>query len=164
MEFENIIKLIESVSKSELSSFTLEEGDTKITLEAGSRGAVVVTSNDSAVINTTASTPNFSAANSVSTSSVQTASVQDIANTGNTAISGNVIKSPLVGVFYNAPAPDADSFVKVGDKVKVGQTLGIIEAMKLMNEIECEYDGEVKDILIKNGDVIEFGQPLFVIG
>ena len=75
-----------------------------------------------------------------------------------------IVKSPLVGVFYNAPSPDAECFVKVGDRVKKGQTLGIIEAMKLMNEIESDYDGIIKEILIENEAVAEYGQPLFVIG
>ena len=69
----------------------------------------------------------------------------------------------MVGVFYAASSPDAEPFVKVGDQVKKGQILGIIEAMKLMNEIESEYDGIVEAILVKNEDVVEFGQPLFRI-
>ncbi len=77
--------------------------------------------------------------------------------------SDNVVVSPLVGIFYSAPSPEADNFVKVGDRVKKGQVLGIIEAMKLMNEIESEYDGVVEAILVKNEEVVEFGQPLFRI-
>ena len=73
-------------------------------------------------------------------------------------------KGSSVGTFYAASAPDAEAFVSVGDTVKKGQTLGIIEAMKLMNEIESEYDGVVKEILIENGQMAEYGQPLFVIG
>lgn len=74
-----------------------------------------------------------------------------------------MVKSPLVGTFYNAPSPDAEAFVKVGDTVKKGQVLGIVEAMKLMNEIESEFDGTVEQILVENEDVVEYGQPLFVI-
>ncbi len=74
------------------------------------------------------------------------------------------MKSPLVGTFYNAPSPDSPAYVKVGDTVKKGQILGIIEAMKLMNEIESDYDGVVTEILIKNEETVEFGQPLFRIG
>jgi len=78
--------------------------------------------------------------------------------------SGEEVKSPLVGTFYSAPSPDDAPFVKVGDTVKKGQTLGIVEAMKLMNEIESEYDGVVQAILVENEEIVEYGQPLFVIG
>ena len=77
--------------------------------------------------------------------------------------SDKVITSPLVGTFYASSSPDADAFVKVGDTVKKGQVLGIIEAMKLMNEIESEYDGVVEAILANNEEVVEYGQPLFRI-
>jgi acetyl-CoA carboxylase biotin carboxyl carrier protein len=76
---------------------------------------------------------------------------------------GNVMKSPMVGTFYRAPNPESPDFVKVGDTVKVGQTLCIIEAMKLLNEIEAELDGVVKQILVENAQGVEFDQPLFVI-
>lgn len=78
-------------------------------------------------------------------------------------VKGNIIKSPMVGTFYSKPNPDSKEFVKVGDKVKKGQTLCIIEAMKLMNEIESEFDGEIKEILVRNEEMVDFGKPLFVI-
>ena len=78
-------------------------------------------------------------------------------------LDGNVVKSPLVGTFYNAPSPDAEPYVKEGDTVKKGQVLAIVEAMKLMNEIESEFDGTVEKVLVSNEDVVEYGQPLFVI-
>lgn len=78
-------------------------------------------------------------------------------------LDGNIVKSPLVGTFYNAPSPDAEPYVKVGDTVKKGQVLAIVEAMKLMNEIESEFDGTVEKVLVSNEEVVEFGQPLFVI-
>ncbi len=71
------------------------------------------------------------------------------------------ISSPFVGTFYRAPAPDADPFIREGNEVKKGQVLCIVEAMKLMNEIECEVDGKIVKILIDNGEPVEFGQPLF---
>lgn len=77
--------------------------------------------------------------------------------------SDNVVVSPLVGIFYSASSPEAENFVKVGDRVKKGQVLGIIEAMKLMNEIESDFDGVVEAILVNNEDVVEYGQPLFRI-
>ena len=77
--------------------------------------------------------------------------------------SGNVIKSPLVGTFYAAPSPEAEPYVKVGDTVKKGQVLGLIEAMKLMNEIESDFDGTVAEVYVKNGESVEYGMPLFRI-
>ena len=74
-----------------------------------------------------------------------------------------VVTAPLVGTFYSAPSEDAEPFVKVGDPVKKGQVVGIVEAMKLMNEIESEVSGEVIEILVKNGEAVEFGQPLFKV-
>lgn len=77
---------------------------------------------------------------------------------------GNIVESPLVGTFYAAPSEDADPFVSVGDTVKKGQTLAIVEAMKLMNEIESDYDGTIAEIFVENGQAVEYGQPLFRIG
>lgn len=74
-----------------------------------------------------------------------------------------VITSPLVGTFYSSSDPDSEPFVKVGDKVKKGDTLCIIEAMKLMNDVQSEFDGEVVEILVENGDTVEYGQKLFKI-
>jgi acetyl-CoA carboxylase biotin carboxyl carrier protein len=77
--------------------------------------------------------------------------------------SGFVARSPMVGTFYRAPNPESPDFVKIGDTVKVGQTLCIIEAMKLLNEIESEQAGVIKQILCENGQGVEFDQPLFII-
>lgn len=79
-------------------------------------------------------------------------------------LEGNIVVSPLVGTFYSAPAEDAMPFVQVGEAVRKGQTIAIVEAMKLMNDIECEFDGTVKEIFVKNGQTVEYGQPLFLIG
>ncbi len=80
------------------------------------------------------------------------------------APAGHQVKSPMVGTFYRASSPEAKAFVEVGDSVKEGQTLCIIEAMKLLNEIESDASGVVKAILIENGQPVEFGEPLFIIG
>ena len=77
---------------------------------------------------------------------------------------GNIMKSPMVGTFYRASSPEAKAFVEIGDTVKKGQTVCIIEAMKLMNEIEADHDGVVKAILVENGQPVEYGEPLIVIG
>lgn len=75
----------------------------------------------------------------------------------------HVVESPMVGTFYRAPAPEAPSFVEVGDSIRVGQTLCILEAMKLMNELQSEVSGVVRKILVENGDPVEYGQPLFEV-
>jgi acetyl-CoA carboxylase biotin carboxyl carrier protein len=75
----------------------------------------------------------------------------------------HTVQAPMVGTYYSAPSPGAKTFVEIGDEVKVGQVLCIIEAMKMMNQIESEHAGRVKAILVKNGEPVEFGQPLFVI-
>jgi acetyl-CoA carboxylase biotin carboxyl carrier protein len=80
------------------------------------------------------------------------------------AAEGHVLKSPMVGTFYRAPAPGSDPFVEPGDRVRAGQTVCIVEAMKLLNEIEADRDGVVKSILVENGQPVEYGQPLLVIG
>jgi acetyl-CoA carboxylase biotin carboxyl carrier protein len=147
MEFENILKLIDSVSNSGLSSFTLEEGGTKIVLEAA-RGNVTVVEAPTGV-------------NSAVNGTAPTA--ERLQDTAMEASAGNIIKSPLVGVFYNSPSPEAEPFVQAGDHVKKGQVVGIIEAMKLMNEVEADADGVVEEIFIENGQTVEYGQPIFRI-
>lgn len=79
-------------------------------------------------------------------------------------VKGNVVKSPIVGTYYSAPAPDKPPFVTVGQRVKKGDTLMIIESMKLMNEVQSDFDGVVKDIIVKNGEAVEFDQPIMIIG
>ncbi|HSH73440.1 MAG TPA: acetyl-CoA carboxylase biotin carboxyl carrier protein [Methylophilaceae bacterium] len=80
------------------------------------------------------------------------------------AIEGHVVKSPMVGTFYRSPSPDAKSFIDIGSTVGVGDTLCIIEAMKLLNEIESDHAGVIKAILVENGQPVEYGEPLFIIG
>lgn len=142
MEFEQIIRLIETVSASELTEFSLDAEDIGIEMKKQEKPQVSVAS---LPVQTTI-VPAGGAAKEIAKPST-----------------GNEMKSPLVGTFYNAPSPDAEPFVKVGDHVTKGQTLGIIEAMKLMNEIECEYDGVIKEILVDNMDMVEYGQTLFII-
>ena len=79
------------------------------------------------------------------------------------AVEGNVVKSPMVGTFYRAPGPDKSSYVEIGSSVKAAEPVCIIEAMKLLNEIEAGFDGTIKEILVENGQPVEFGQPLFII-
>lgn len=144
MELENLVKLINAVSDSELTGFQYEENGVKLHLSK--KGGKV----QAAQVLT---------ASPVNAEAVQTESpVRE-----EKPVSGKVIESPLVGTFYVAPAEDAKPFVSVGDQVKKGQTLAIVEAMKLMNEIESEYDGTIAEVLVENGEAVEYGQPLFRI-
>jgi acetyl-CoA carboxylase biotin carboxyl carrier protein len=79
------------------------------------------------------------------------------------ALAGETVKSPMVGTFYASPSPEAPAFVKVGDTVKKGQTLCILEAMKIMNEVEAEYDCKIVEVLVKDGDPVEYDMPIFVV-
>lgn len=155
MELEKIIELIHTVSESNLTQFTMEEGNLKISMKTDKQTKVV------AAPQAVAAVPAAVAAEIVQPAA---APAQDNAQREKEeTLDGNVVKSPLVGTFYNAPSPDAEPYVKVGDTVKKGQVLAIVEAMKLMNEIESEFDGTVEKILVSNEEVVEFGQPLFVI-
>lgn len=156
MELDNILKLIDAVSQSSLSSFSLDDGNIKLTFEANRNEGNTFN------INTDAVNAQIAGNASVRNSSVEPANIENISNQDD-VVAGNVVKSPLVGIFYSAGAPDEEPMVKVGDTVKKGQVLGIVEAMKLMNEIESDFDGVVKKILVENEQMVEFGQPMFVI-
>ena len=158
MKMEEILKLIEAVSASELTDFKYEENGTKLNLKKEQQKVEIIQS------------PGVDPVTGTVTAGLQTA------NPGNEAdhtqeehqevikeTEGELIVSPLVGTFYEAPAEDAPSFVKVGDKVEAGQVVGIIEAMKLMNEIESECAGTVAEVLVENGEPVEYGQPIFRI-
>ena len=154
MEMEKMIGLIDAVSKSDLTGFKYEEDGIKLHLSK-KENTCYVTENLSAPVN----------AVTTSAAEIKKAAEGDqISGTSAEEIPvGNVVESPLVGTFYAAPAEDAESFVKVGDRVEKGQTLGIVEAMKLMNEIESDYSGTVAEILVNNQEGVEYGQPLFRI-
>ena len=154
MEMEKMIELIDAVSKSDLTGFKYEEEGIKLHLSK-KENTCYVTENLSAPVN----------AVTTSAAEIKKAAEGDqISGTSAEEIPvGNVVESPLVGTFYAAPAEDAESFVKVGDRVEKGQTLGIVEAMKLMNEIERDYSGTVAEILVNNQEGVEYGQPLFRI-
>lgn len=155
MEIKDIVTLIEAVSKNNLTSFVLEENGTKLSLKREKERETVVTAVSAPVMAQPAA-PVFNVSEMNAAASAERGESGDIA-------SGSTVNSPLVGTFYAASAPDAEPFVKVGDTVKKGQVLGIIEAMKLMNEIESEYDGVVEAVLVSNEEVVEYGQPLFRI-
>lgn len=136
MEQKDLLELIRAVSNSNIADFQYEQGETKVIISAfGSQSAVTSQEVMQPVVEQM----------NVPVSDVQT------------------VKAPLVGTFYAAPSEEAAPYVQVGDQVKKGQTLGIVEAMKLMNEIESEYDGVVVEVCVKNGAMVEYGQPLFRI-
>ena len=93
----------------------------------------------------------------------ETAPAAEAAPASKPAPDGKIIRSPMVGTFYNAPAPDADPFVKLGDDIKAGDTVCIIEAMKMFNRIEADFGGKIVEILVENGQPVEYDEPLFVV-
>ena len=155
MEMEKMIELIDAVSKSDLTGFKYEEEGIKLHLSK-KENTCYVTENVSAPVNMTGTTSAAEIKKAAEGDQISGTSAEEIPV-------GNVVESPLVGTFYAAPAEDAESFVKVGDRVEKGQTLGIVEAMKLMNEIESDYSGTVAEILVNNREGVEYGQPLFRI-
>ena len=154
MEFENLLTLIKTVSDSELTDFDYEENGTRIRLKKKKETVVV-----------SGASSNVPVMGLENIQTVENAAAVNTANTqaDNSEPEGMIVKSPLVGTFYAAPAEDADPFVSVGDQVKKGQTLAIVEAMKLMNEIESDFDGKVAEIYVENGQAVEYVQPLFRI-
>ncbi len=156
MEYNNLLELIKTVSESNISGFQYEDGDTRIVIATGENNLPGLGGDSGKAMTGKVSENSETVMHEVSVSKA----TQQEQNT----VTGNIIKSPLVGTFYTAPAEDAEAFVQVGDRVKKGQTLAIVEAMKLMNDIESEYEGVVSEVFVKNGDMVEYGQPLFAIG
>lgn len=179
MELENLIQLIEAVSTSELTGLKYEENGMKLHLTKKKDQvqvisapmtipAAAISTGEAANVTTTmmATDPATLASTMAAVGNPSGVSPENTGNTTaatETTLQGKIVESPLVGTFYAAPAEDAAPFVSVGDSVKKGQTLAIIEAMKLMNEIESEYDGIIEEILVKNGQPVEYGQPIFRI-
>ena len=146
MELDELLKLIQAVSDSELTGFKYEAEGVCLNLK---KEKEVVTALQAV------------AASAMSAASAD--SEEKAAGTKAAEQKGFLVKSPLVGTFYAAPAEDAAPYVAVGDTVKKGQTVAIVEAMKLMNDIESDFDGTVAEILVENGEMVEYGQPLFRI-
>ena len=159
-----ILDLIESFDKSTLASIDINQGGDTISLKR-MEGGVVVSS-----VAPVVAQPVVTVANPVAASTpVSTETVSQLAENPATPAPAKEdanladIKSPIVGTFYRAPSPDAPSYVEVGSSVKKGQPLCILEAMKLMNTLEAECDGIIEEILVQNGDLVEFDQPIFKI-
>ncbi len=141
MDLERLKEIVRIIEKSSFTEFTLTEGENSITLKR-----------------TTAESPEQPTAESTGKNKGDNEKA-----TEGSREEYDYIMSPMVGTFYNSPAPDAPAFVNVGDVIKTGQTICIIEAMKLMNEIDCDFEAEIVSIIVSNGQKVEYGQPLFKI-
>ena len=142
MDLEKIEGLVKIIENSSLTEFTLKEGDLKITMSKLDHPPVVAAGAPMMA-------PQLAAVPTAGEAAKEEEEEQLF------------ITSPIVGTFYSAPAPDAPAFVKVGDQVKNGQTVCILEAMKLMNEIQSDFDCEIEAVLVSNEQKVEYGQPLF---
>ena len=152
MDLRKLKTLIDLVSESNVSELEITEADGKVRIvKAGAQPVVV---------QTVAAAPAMAP---VAAAPVAAAPAAAPAAAEAPAETGHVVKSPMVGTFYRASSPGAKAFAEVGDQVKAGQAVCIIEAMKIMNEIESDQDGTITKILVENGQPVEYGQPLFVV-
>ena len=140
MKTEQILQLVEAVSGFGLDEFEYEEDGVKLKLKKGGNVCTSVSAETAGRTKTEA----------------------EIART-EVLLDGKIVKAPLVGIFYASPEEGGTPFVQAGDKVEKGTVLGIVEAMKLMNEIESDFEGTIEEVLVENGAAVEYGQPLFVI-
>ena len=150
MDLRKLKTLIDLVSESNVSELEITEADGKVRIVKAGAAPVVM--------QTMAAAPAMVAPAAVAAPAAAAAPVAEAP-----AETGHVVKSPMVGTFYRASSPGAKAFAEVGDQVKAGQAVCIIEAMKIMNEIEADQDGTITKILVDNGQPVEYGQPLFVI-
>lgn len=154
MDLDLIKKLVKIVDTSGVTDLEIEEGEFKIKIAKKVRNAQVITQSQ---IPIAAAQPVLHATSPVVETTKQTTEAEPAAT------NLHEIRSPIVGTFYRAPAPDADSYVQVGSVVSPGSVLCIVEAMKLMNEIESDVSGKIIKILVENGKPVEYNQPLFLI-
>ena len=154
MDLRKLKKLIDLVQESGIAELEITEGEEKVKIVKG--GAVAA---PGAAAPATALGPDTALARESAKPTTPAPAAQEPEG----APEGQLVKAPMVGTFYRSPSPDAKPFVEVGQAVKKGETVCIIEAMKLMNEIETDVSGVVKTILVENGQPVEYGQPLFVI-
>jgi acetyl-CoA carboxylase biotin carboxyl carrier protein len=155
MDLRKLKKLIDLVQESGIAELEITEGEEKVKIVKG--GVVSV----SAVSPVVMPAPAASELRAAAAPAAPAAAPPAEAPAGQ---EGHVVKAPMVGTFYRSPSPDAKPFIEVGQAVKEGDTICIIEAMKLMNEIEADASGSVKAILVENGQPVEYGQALFILG
>ena len=155
MDLRKLKTLIDLVAESSISELEITEGEGKVRIVKEDRHPPVAAA---AVMATPPPPPAAAPATQAAEPAAATA-----AGPAENSARGHTVKSPMVGTFYRAPNPEAPNFVEPGSKVSVGDTLCIIEAMKLLNEIEADQAGTVTSVLVENGQPVEFGQPLYVI-
>ena len=151
MDLRKLKKLIDLVQESGIAELEITEGEEKVKIVKGGMATMV------AAAPVVAAAPAPAARPAIAQSAGPAPAAEPAAQ------EGHVVKAPMVGTFYRSPSPDAKPFVEVGQAVKEGDTICIIEAMKLMNEIEADASGSVKAILVENGQPVEYGQPLFIL-
>lgn len=152
MEYEKIKQLMDDMGNSKLTEINVDFPDgTKISMKKEIKSeAIVVNQTETTLIENNSS--NVEKVNNITSKSEEVEEDE-----------GNIVKSPMVGTFYIKPSPTSEPYVEIGKDVKQGDTLCIIEAMKLMNEIESEFSGKITEIFVKDGDMVEYGTPLFRI-
>ncbi len=165
MDLRKIKKLIDLLEESNLAEIEIKEGEESVRLARVPRGGVAMTVPAPAaplhLEHTPRAAPAMPMASPVEAS---TGGSHTGANQGSNMPDGHVVRSPMVGTYYASPSPDKPAYVKIGQSVKQGETVGIVEAMKMFNPIEADVSGTVLAILVESGQPVEFDQPLFVIG
>ncbi len=165
-QLQSLKDLIEFLKQQEVGEFELEQEGLKVRLSFAGQGSSAGHVDLSQLSHLLQSSPSSGAAIGVSSAPLPhvSAGVSAAASGGAEEEAGlHIIKSPIVGTFYEASAPGAEPYIKMGDQVESGQVICIVEAMKLMNEIECDVSGEVVKRLVTNGQPVEYGQPLFAV-
>ena len=155
MDLRKLKTLIDLVQQSGIAELEITEGEEKVRISRFGQGAAAAPLSAPQQIVMAAPLPAQEAGADSGNNPDESATA---------APAGHVVKSPMVGTFYRSPAPGSKPFVEVGQTIKTGDTVCIIEAMKLLNEIEADGDGVIKEILVENGQPVEYGQPLFIIG
>ena len=153
MDFKEIRELIRVFDKSELNKLKVKEGEFEISMQRGF---------ESGVTTVTTSAPMAQAAYNNAAPVINAAPVASEA-TVSSLTAGDTILSPMVGTYYSSPSPESPAFVTVGSTIKKGQTLCILEAMKIMNEVEAEFDCKIIEILVKDGSPVEYDMPIFIV-
>ena len=158
-EIQHIEQLLRFMTEHNLEEFEYAQGDLKIRLKKPSANAVAMLRNSTPEIIVAAATESRALPGSAPAGSAPSPAPES----GRSTDELHLVKSPIVGTFYESPSPGAEAFVKIGGFIEAGQTLCVVEAMKLMNEIESDVSGEVLRIFAENGQPVEYGQPLFGI-